>query len=219
MKERFGWVSELSNMTIGPENIFNIVKVRVVFWRELLLPLTCILLMLMLLRVVDLVDVYTRVMFGLTTRCSDSSWICVCLVIPRWAETPEIRNYFPLNPFSLMDGWLANMNHCLIKSKLTLAALTGLRLHSQINCTAPVMNTSVLDWWMSSYLCLYWYIFQSSKKVNVIQIFCSGSCTCLTALVNISVKTQCLIVSHTQAYIQCKYNPFSWARDKSYSLF
>ncbi|KAK2546235.1 Clul1 [Columba livia] len=27
MKERFGWVSELSNMTIGPENIFNIVKV------------------------------------------------------------------------------------------------------------------------------------------------------------------------------------------------
>lgn len=31
MKERFGWVSELSNMTIGPENIFNIVKVRVVF--------------------------------------------------------------------------------------------------------------------------------------------------------------------------------------------
>ncbi|NXT26751.1 CLUL1 protein, partial [Syrrhaptes paradoxus] len=26
MKERFGWVSELSNMTIGPENIFNIVK-------------------------------------------------------------------------------------------------------------------------------------------------------------------------------------------------
>lgn len=36
MKERFGWVSELSNMTIGPENIFNIVKVRVVFQRELL---------------------------------------------------------------------------------------------------------------------------------------------------------------------------------------
>ena len=31
MKERFGWVSELSNMTIGPENIFNIVKVRVNF--------------------------------------------------------------------------------------------------------------------------------------------------------------------------------------------
>uniref|UniRef100_A0A8B9FQX6 Clusterin n=1 Tax=Amazona collaria TaxID=241587 RepID=A0A8B9FQX6_9PSIT len=30
MKERFGWVSELSNMTIGPENIFNIVKVRAV---------------------------------------------------------------------------------------------------------------------------------------------------------------------------------------------
>uniref|UniRef100_A0A452HI06 Clusterin n=1 Tax=Gopherus agassizii TaxID=38772 RepID=A0A452HI06_9SAUR len=28
MKERFGWVSELSNMTIGPENIFNIVKVK-----------------------------------------------------------------------------------------------------------------------------------------------------------------------------------------------
>ncbi|XP_030301619.1 clusterin-like protein 1 [Calypte anna] len=28
MKERFGWVSELSNMTIGPESIFNIVKVR-----------------------------------------------------------------------------------------------------------------------------------------------------------------------------------------------
>lgn len=28
MKERFGWVSELSNMTIGPENIFNIVKVN-----------------------------------------------------------------------------------------------------------------------------------------------------------------------------------------------
>ncbi|KAJ7404475.1 clusterin-like protein 1 [Willisornis vidua] len=27
MKERFGWVSELSNMTIGPESIFNIVKV------------------------------------------------------------------------------------------------------------------------------------------------------------------------------------------------
>ncbi|NXO03279.1 CLUL1 protein, partial [Rhinopomastus cyanomelas] len=27
MKERFGWVSELSNMTIRPENIFNIVKV------------------------------------------------------------------------------------------------------------------------------------------------------------------------------------------------
>ncbi|XP_054841746.1 clusterin-like protein 1 [Eublepharis macularius] len=27
MKERFGWVSELSNRTIGPENIFNIVKV------------------------------------------------------------------------------------------------------------------------------------------------------------------------------------------------
>uniref|UniRef100_A0A663M961 Clusterin n=1 Tax=Athene cunicularia TaxID=194338 RepID=A0A663M961_ATHCN len=27
MKERFGWVSELSNMTIGPGNIFNIVKV------------------------------------------------------------------------------------------------------------------------------------------------------------------------------------------------
>ncbi|NWS76337.1 CLUL1 protein, partial [Crotophaga sulcirostris] len=27
MKERFGWVSELSNMTIGPENVFNIVKV------------------------------------------------------------------------------------------------------------------------------------------------------------------------------------------------
>ncbi|XP_061467137.1 LOW QUALITY PROTEIN: clusterin-like protein 1 [Rhineura floridana] len=27
MKERFGWVSELSNMIIGPENIFNIVKV------------------------------------------------------------------------------------------------------------------------------------------------------------------------------------------------
>ncbi|XP_078247725.1 clusterin-like protein 1 isoform X1 [Pogona vitticeps] len=27
MKQRFGWVSELSNMTIGPENIFNIVKV------------------------------------------------------------------------------------------------------------------------------------------------------------------------------------------------
>ncbi|XP_053098911.1 clusterin-like protein 1 isoform X2 [Hemicordylus capensis] len=27
MKERFGWVSELSNMTIGPDNIFNIVKV------------------------------------------------------------------------------------------------------------------------------------------------------------------------------------------------
>ncbi|NXS61811.1 CLUL1 protein, partial [Brachypteracias leptosomus] len=27
MKERFGWVSELSNMTIEPENIFNIVKV------------------------------------------------------------------------------------------------------------------------------------------------------------------------------------------------
>ncbi|KFP31250.1 Clusterin-like 1, partial [Colius striatus] len=27
MKERFGWVSELSNTTIGPENIFNIVKV------------------------------------------------------------------------------------------------------------------------------------------------------------------------------------------------
>ncbi|OWK59740.1 Clusterin-like protein 1 [Lonchura striata] len=27
MKETFGWVSELSNMTIGPENIFNIVKV------------------------------------------------------------------------------------------------------------------------------------------------------------------------------------------------
>ncbi|KAJ6662149.1 hypothetical protein lerEdw1_012614 [Lerista edwardsae] len=27
MKERYGWVSELSNMTIGPENIFNIVKV------------------------------------------------------------------------------------------------------------------------------------------------------------------------------------------------
>ncbi|XP_064026572.1 clusterin-like protein 1 [Pogoniulus pusillus] len=27
MKERFGWVSELSNITIGPENIFNIVKV------------------------------------------------------------------------------------------------------------------------------------------------------------------------------------------------
>ncbi|NWR20286.1 CLUL1 protein, partial [Emberiza fucata] len=27
MKERFGWVSELSNMTIGPENIFNVVKV------------------------------------------------------------------------------------------------------------------------------------------------------------------------------------------------
>uniref|UniRef100_A0A8C0J419 Clusterin n=1 Tax=Chelonoidis abingdonii TaxID=106734 RepID=A0A8C0J419_CHEAB len=26
MKERFGWVSELSNMTIGPENIFNIVS-------------------------------------------------------------------------------------------------------------------------------------------------------------------------------------------------
>lgn len=36
MKERFGWVSELSNMTIGPENIFNIVKVRVIYWRELL---------------------------------------------------------------------------------------------------------------------------------------------------------------------------------------
>uniref|UniRef100_A0A663EFS6 Clusterin n=1 Tax=Aquila chrysaetos chrysaetos TaxID=223781 RepID=A0A663EFS6_AQUCH len=31
MKERFGWVSELSNMTIGPENIFNIVKVRNLF--------------------------------------------------------------------------------------------------------------------------------------------------------------------------------------------
>lgn len=112
MKERFGWVSELSNMTIGPENIFNIVKVRVVFWRKLLMPLTCILLMHMLLGVVD---VYTHVMFGLTTRCSDSSWIRVCLVIPRWAETPEIRNYFPLNPFSLMDGWLANMNPCLIR--------------------------------------------------------------------------------------------------------
>ncbi|NXF37535.1 CLUL1 protein, partial [Nyctibius bracteatus] len=27
MKERFGWVSELSDMTIGPESIFNIVKV------------------------------------------------------------------------------------------------------------------------------------------------------------------------------------------------
>ncbi|NWH49529.1 CLUL1 protein, partial [Fregata magnificens] len=27
MKERFGWVSELSNRTIGPENIFNVVKV------------------------------------------------------------------------------------------------------------------------------------------------------------------------------------------------
>ncbi|XP_054250731.1 clusterin-like protein 1 [Indicator indicator] len=27
MKERFGWVSELSNTTIGPENIFNVVKV------------------------------------------------------------------------------------------------------------------------------------------------------------------------------------------------
>ncbi|CAM2106523.1 unnamed protein product [Caretta caretta] len=27
MKERFGWVSELSNLTIGSENIFNIVKV------------------------------------------------------------------------------------------------------------------------------------------------------------------------------------------------
>ncbi|NXD86366.1 CLUL1 protein, partial [Halcyon senegalensis] len=27
MKERFGWVSELSNMTIEPENVFNIVKV------------------------------------------------------------------------------------------------------------------------------------------------------------------------------------------------
>ncbi|XP_074841934.1 clusterin-like protein 1 [Carettochelys insculpta] len=27
MKERFGWVSELSNVTIGPGNIFNIVKV------------------------------------------------------------------------------------------------------------------------------------------------------------------------------------------------
>ncbi|KAJ7403909.1 clusterin-like protein 1 [Pitangus sulphuratus] len=27
MKERFGWVSELSNMTIGPESIFNIDKV------------------------------------------------------------------------------------------------------------------------------------------------------------------------------------------------
>ncbi|XP_075775912.1 clusterin-like protein 1 [Pelodiscus sinensis] len=27
MKESFGWVSELSNVTIGPENIFNIVKV------------------------------------------------------------------------------------------------------------------------------------------------------------------------------------------------
>uniref|UniRef100_A0A8D2II17 Clusterin n=1 Tax=Varanus komodoensis TaxID=61221 RepID=A0A8D2II17_VARKO len=26
MKERFGWVSELSNMTVGPENIFNIVS-------------------------------------------------------------------------------------------------------------------------------------------------------------------------------------------------
>lgn len=36
MKERFGWVSELSNMTIGPENIFNIVKVRAIFQRELL---------------------------------------------------------------------------------------------------------------------------------------------------------------------------------------
>uniref|UniRef100_A0A8B9FQZ6 Clusterin n=1 Tax=Amazona collaria TaxID=241587 RepID=A0A8B9FQZ6_9PSIT len=35
MKERFGWVSELSNMTIGPENIFNIVKVRAVFQREI----------------------------------------------------------------------------------------------------------------------------------------------------------------------------------------
>lgn len=112
MKERFGWVSELSNMTIGPENIFNIVKVRVVFWRELLLPLTCILLVLTLLWVVD---ACTCVMFGFTTRCSYSSWICVCLVIPQWAETPEIRNYFPLNPFSLMDGWQANLNHCLIR--------------------------------------------------------------------------------------------------------
>ncbi|NXG49734.1 CLUL1 protein, partial [Psilopogon haemacephalus] len=27
MKERFGWVSELSNVTVGPENVFNIVKV------------------------------------------------------------------------------------------------------------------------------------------------------------------------------------------------
>lgn len=112
MKERFGWVSELSNMTIGPENIFNIVKVRVVFWRELLLPLTCILLVLTLLWVVD---VCTCVMFGFTTRRSYSFWICVCLVIPQWAETPEIRNYFPLNPFSLMDGWQANLNHCLIR--------------------------------------------------------------------------------------------------------
>lgn len=63
MKERFGWVSELSNMTIGPENIFNIVKVRVVFCRELLLPLNCILLMFMLLRPGD---VDTCVMFGFT---------------------------------------------------------------------------------------------------------------------------------------------------------
>uniref|UniRef100_A0A8D0GQ76 Clusterin n=1 Tax=Sphenodon punctatus TaxID=8508 RepID=A0A8D0GQ76_SPHPU len=38
MKERFGWVSELSNATIGPENIFNIVKVNLLLRLILSIP-------------------------------------------------------------------------------------------------------------------------------------------------------------------------------------